>query len=164
MTPPAQIHSIVSRVGWICLFLATGLPLLFSLTVIATSRNTTCTTNFYLSYAPLMLACEPVAIGEVVLGWALTITSIAALGVGFGAAIYFLCIVRRQPARRFELMHFACTFLVSAIGAGLVLLADPDSLWGRGSWIFFCSATGLAVGLISVFGGGIRGMMLRNGT
>ncbi len=158
-------HPVASAAGWFSVFIAALIPLSASVVAAHQLHQGRCTTYLQWTFAPLVAACDPSQDLQV-WGWVATIAIFVAFAValGIGLAKLFLVLRRGAPSKsRSDTFHAIDSWsLVGAVSAvpmavWLVLVADPDELWGRNSWIFFA---GIACLLVLVCARCLRSILL----
>jgi hypothetical protein len=135
--------------GWTALATAVLIPLLMSLRAILKLRDLHCT-EFSYTFAPLLVTCGTRSLSVLVVGWALTITTVAGLilaivtvVIGFASPRY-----ANRRAGRWSLAAAVAGVLITTLA---ILASNPDPAWGTNSWIFF-SAAGSTLVIVLVAG------------
>ena len=132
-------------IGWAALTVSVLVPLLVSIYAVLRLRDLHCTEGFSYTFAPLLVTCGGRQPAVLMIGWILTITTVAGLFVAVIAALVGLISSR---SRAWPLATAVVGVLITIL---LVLASNPDATWGTNSWIFFSAAdSSIVIGLVAI--------------
>lgn len=141
-------------VGWVSLFMGLSVPFAVSVAAVRLFWNLPCLEGVQWSFAPLVVACEPVGALRSGLGWSATIVCVTALTIATVIAVVSILRWVRTSSKRDAMPSLLFTTTVGGVAAitGVVIAINPDAAThSRGAWITlssfaaFGSATVLAV-------------------
>lgn len=149
-------HSNVLAIGWVSLFVGVSIPAAVSVAAIRLFWNLPCFAGVQWTFAPLVVACEPISGLRLALGWIATVVCLAAIVTAVSvAATSAARWIRSTPRRHaFSSLLFVGTVSAVVLLTGLVLASNPDKATSsRGAWIALSSLTAFGtaalLGLIS---------------
>lgn len=154
----AQAH--VLTLGWVSLFIGVGIPAAASAAAVRLFWNVPCYAGVRWTFAPLVIACEPVSALRTTLGWIATAVCLAALTgavvIGARSAALWMRSAPKRDALASGLFFGAVAAVVVVVA--LVLASDPDaSTNSRGAWIGLSSFAALGA---AVFFGAVSAIVL----
>lgn len=146
-------QAYVLALGWVSLLVGVGIPAAASAAAVRLFWNVPCYAGVQWTFAPLVIACEPVSASRTTIGWIATAVCLVALTgaviIGSMSAALWMRSSPKRDALPSGLFSGAVAAVVGVVG--LVLASDPDaSTSSRGAWIGVSSF--VALGAVVFFG------------